>query len=253
MAITKAQIVPGLWTHKTWPISFTLVVDNFGVKYVGEEHVKHLMNCLRESYNITHKWKGKIYWHHTWLGLRTKASWPVHARPYEKGTTAIQSLLSKETTGFTLPMRANQIRSQNTVWKDAGWRSISWRSIQEIHTASMRKILVLWNGGRQHYPDSSQRRRFTASQPNNRHYGQSKTTSILPCLTRRGNPDIFSKQHGIGSTQRRRLPEQNWNKKQSRRPFLLIFQRHNPSEQRCHSKRRSDHQQCNVFRSWGRA
>ena len=45
----QSKIVLGLWTHKTRPISFTLVVDNFGVKYVGEEHVKHLMNALHES------------------------------------------------------------------------------------------------------------------------------------------------------------------------------------------------------------
>jgi hypothetical protein len=28
----------GLWTHDTRPISFSLVVDDFGVKYVGREH-----------------------------------------------------------------------------------------------------------------------------------------------------------------------------------------------------------------------
>jgi hypothetical protein len=33
---------PGLWKHETRPISFTLVVNNFGVKYVGKEHVDHL-------------------------------------------------------------------------------------------------------------------------------------------------------------------------------------------------------------------
>ena len=29
---------PGLWTHNTRPISFTLVVDDFEIKYVGKEH-----------------------------------------------------------------------------------------------------------------------------------------------------------------------------------------------------------------------
>ena len=67
------------------------------------------------------------------------------------------------------------------------------------------EIPVLWKGSRQHYPNLSQRHRFTASQPNNRHYGQSETTSRLPCLIGQGNPDIFSKQHDIGSTQQRRL------------------------------------------------
>ena len=36
-------------------------MDNFGVKYVGEEHVHHLMGVLREHYNITDDWQGKKY------------------------------------------------------------------------------------------------------------------------------------------------------------------------------------------------
>jgi hypothetical protein len=31
----------GLWTHDTRPISFSLVVDDIGVKYVGREHAEH--------------------------------------------------------------------------------------------------------------------------------------------------------------------------------------------------------------------
>jgi hypothetical protein len=33
---SQSKAVPGLWTHKMRPISFTLVVDDFGVKYVGK-------------------------------------------------------------------------------------------------------------------------------------------------------------------------------------------------------------------------
>jgi hypothetical protein len=39
----------GLWTHHTRQISFLLVVDNFGVKYVGWEHAKHLMACIKKK------------------------------------------------------------------------------------------------------------------------------------------------------------------------------------------------------------
>jgi hypothetical protein len=45
----------GLWTHDTRPISFSLVVDDFGVKYVGREH-KHLMTCIKKNYNISSDW-----------------------------------------------------------------------------------------------------------------------------------------------------------------------------------------------------
>ena len=44
----QSKLVPGLWKHDTRPIQFTLVVDNFGVKYAGEEHVHHLQPVLKQ-------------------------------------------------------------------------------------------------------------------------------------------------------------------------------------------------------------
>jgi len=35
----QSQTTPGLWKHDTRPISFSLIVDDFGVKHVGEENV----------------------------------------------------------------------------------------------------------------------------------------------------------------------------------------------------------------------
>jgi hypothetical protein len=52
---------PGLWKHATCPISFTLVVDNFGVKYVGKEHVDHLIKCIKLKYKLTKDWAGDLY------------------------------------------------------------------------------------------------------------------------------------------------------------------------------------------------
>jgi hypothetical protein len=51
----------GLWKHDTHPISFSLVVDDFGVKYVGREHAEHLMECIKNNYNISNDWKGSAY------------------------------------------------------------------------------------------------------------------------------------------------------------------------------------------------
>ena len=57
----QSKLVPGLWKHDTRPIQFTLVVDNFGVKYVGEEHAQHLKNTLEEHYKLTCDWTGTRY------------------------------------------------------------------------------------------------------------------------------------------------------------------------------------------------
>jgi hypothetical protein len=39
----------GLWKHDTRPISLSLVVDDFGVKYIGREHAEHLMECIKKT------------------------------------------------------------------------------------------------------------------------------------------------------------------------------------------------------------
>ncbi len=64
----QSKLVPGLWKHITRPISFTLVVDDFGVKYVGKEHIDHLMTILREHYQVKASWTGNRYIgiHMTW-------------------------------------------------------------------------------------------------------------------------------------------------------------------------------------------
>jgi hypothetical protein len=51
----------GLRTHDTRPISFSLVVDDFGDKYVGREHAEHLMTCIKKNYNISSDWNDTSY------------------------------------------------------------------------------------------------------------------------------------------------------------------------------------------------
>jgi hypothetical protein len=50
-----------LWLHKTRPISFTLIVDNFAVKYVGKQHAEHLRNALLRTYELTTDWMATVY------------------------------------------------------------------------------------------------------------------------------------------------------------------------------------------------
>ena len=41
---------PDLWNHVSQPISFTLVVDDFGIKYEGNGHANHLLGALTDYY-----------------------------------------------------------------------------------------------------------------------------------------------------------------------------------------------------------
>ena len=52
---------PGLWTHDSRPIKFTLVVDDFGVKYSVKEHALHLKSALEEKYKVTTDQEGKLF------------------------------------------------------------------------------------------------------------------------------------------------------------------------------------------------
>ena len=54
-------ITPSLWTHDTRPVDFSLVVDDFGVKYVGKEHAMHLLTALRTLYTVTEDWAGTLF------------------------------------------------------------------------------------------------------------------------------------------------------------------------------------------------
>jgi hypothetical protein len=57
----QSQTTPGLWKHDTRPISFSLVVDNFGVKYVGEENAQHLLDMVRQYFKCLCDWEGERY------------------------------------------------------------------------------------------------------------------------------------------------------------------------------------------------
>ena len=58
---TEVNHTPGLFKHETRPMWFTLTVDDFGVKYIGKEHAKHLMDVLKSYYKMEEDWEGKLY------------------------------------------------------------------------------------------------------------------------------------------------------------------------------------------------
>ncbi len=53
--------MPGLWKHKTQHILFTLVVNNFGVKYVSKNDINHLIASIKTTYTPTEDWTGNLY------------------------------------------------------------------------------------------------------------------------------------------------------------------------------------------------
>jgi hypothetical protein len=80
----------GLWQHGYGPISFTLCVDNFGIKYVGRKHPKHLTSILSKHYKWSHDWDGQQY-----LGMNI--NWDYTGRAVH---VSMLDYLPKALTGF---------------------------------------------------------------------------------------------------------------------------------------------------------
>jgi hypothetical protein len=57
----QSKIIPGFWMHKTRKICFTLVVDNFAIKYTKLEDAQHLIDALKKDYTITINWDATKY------------------------------------------------------------------------------------------------------------------------------------------------------------------------------------------------
>ena len=61
---------PGFWRHTTRKTTFTLCVDDFGVKYFSKDDANHLINAVKDHYEVTTDWKGQLYigmdldWHY---------------------------------------------------------------------------------------------------------------------------------------------------------------------------------------------
>ena len=51
----------GLWKHCENQLTFTLAVDDFGVKYVNKSHTNHLISALEYLYEVTKNWTGSLY------------------------------------------------------------------------------------------------------------------------------------------------------------------------------------------------
>ena len=56
-----APITPGLWWYQKRPLQFSLVVDDFGVKYERQANINHLLYALKTIYKIYEVWYGKLY------------------------------------------------------------------------------------------------------------------------------------------------------------------------------------------------
>ncbi len=58
---SQSKIIPGLWTHERRQTCFTLVVNNFAIKFRKMEDAQHLIQDLKQNYTITINWGATKY------------------------------------------------------------------------------------------------------------------------------------------------------------------------------------------------
>jgi hypothetical protein len=57
----QLEHTPGIFRHQTRPVIFSLIVDDFGVQYIGDQHATHLKQVLEANYTISTDWSGSLY------------------------------------------------------------------------------------------------------------------------------------------------------------------------------------------------
>jgi hypothetical protein len=58
---SQSQTTSGPWKHQSCPIVFSLVINNFGVKYFDKETEQHLLDTIQKYYKCSCNWDGQQY------------------------------------------------------------------------------------------------------------------------------------------------------------------------------------------------
>jgi hypothetical protein len=108
----ECKITPGPWKHTTWPITFTLFVNDFGIKYEQQEDIDHLIAAIKTIYVLTEDWMGNLY-----CGI--KFNWD-----YKKWTLDISMLgyIVKQLQGYrhaspTRPQHCPFLPATEAIWQ----------------------------------------------------------------------------------------------------------------------------------------
>ena len=88
---------PGLWRHKWRPIQFSLIVDDFGVEYVGIEHFNFLLDILKKYHGVQFNMAGDKL-----AGI--SITWDYPRKRCRISTHALRSGASHHMLVFLLPM-----------------------------------------------------------------------------------------------------------------------------------------------------
>ncbi len=57
----QSKSTPGLWMHEWCPITFSLLINNFGATCIREDHAQHLLQTVQKYYTCLFEKEGERY------------------------------------------------------------------------------------------------------------------------------------------------------------------------------------------------
>ena len=108
------QFTSGLWKHAWRPVTFTLVVDNFGIKFVDKHHTQHLHKTLKKHYGTTSDWTGKNMYAYYWSVTLKKNSGYKRPRLCQEQTPQIPTPNTSQTTTRANKGSTNKLQIKST-------------------------------------------------------------------------------------------------------------------------------------------
>ena len=214
-------------------MQFTLVVNDFWVKYVDKEHVHHLRNTLEQHYTVTTKWEGTRYIGITFDWDYKRRQVHVTIPTYVKKNIEIISAQIKE--------KSETICIWTVFSPNLGQRR------REIHSEGMCVFFMFGQGSGQHSIVPQQYNCIPISSTNGRHNATHGIVTRLIGNTVRVSTDVQRQRHETGSAQWFKLAKWTKSQEQSRWALLPIRKYHDTRNQWCSTQHCSHYQTCNVI------
>ena len=142
---------PGLWRHKWYPIFFSLVVDNFGTKYIGIEHVIVLLHILINSIQLLRT--GIVYCtvvsYFSGITINAQLIFPYQGMWQQPYTISIIHHHSGNNMHYIYGSNSDMV--PNNKWH-ANWTYHPYcQTKKNTHTKNVGSVTILWKGSWIHY------------------------------------------------------------------------------------------------------
>jgi hypothetical protein len=141
----------GLFKHKTRPVTFSLCVDDFGVKYVGKENAQHLEQVLRQKIS-NHNRLDRFPLRRTYLTMELQVAHgrSLHARLHRQDFGAFPASEPNKTPTLSSRLAGTSVRCTHSAHRSDRHIAASATFRCAIPPTSHWHSPVLCTGDRQH-------------------------------------------------------------------------------------------------------